>query len=126
MLSTVTTTMNTSAINRWLCSELAMCQPMPLSAGINAIGKVTATAVIVRIPAKRYVQPVNQACVFPARYFDHWYTESAIGMWLATSANDSAMMNCPAATIGQLQKKTPPMVERPRPKRAKMPVDGEM
>jgi hypothetical protein len=36
------------------------------------------------------------------------------------------MMNWPSATIGQLQKKTPPMVVRPRKKSAKMPVDGEM
>jgi len=34
------------------------------------------------------------------------------------------MMNCPRATIGQLQMKTPPMVVRPSAKSAKMPVDG--
>ncbi len=35
-------------------------------------------------------------------------------------------MNCPAATIGQLQMKTPPIVVRPSAKSVKMPVDGEM
>jgi len=32
----------------------------------------------------------------------------------------------PAATIGQLQMKTPPMVVSPSAKRVKIPVDGEM
>ena len=35
-------------------------------------------------------------------------------------------MNCPSATTGQLQMKTPPIVVRPRQNRVKMPVDGEM
>ena len=36
------------------------------------------------------------------------------------------MMNCPTATIGQLQKKRPPTVLRPSAKSVKMPVEGEM
>src|SRR4051794_21256991 len=103
-----------------------MCQPIPSSAGINAYGSVTATAVTVRIPAKRYIQPVNHAWVLFERCFDHWYTEPATGMWLESSAKESAMMNWPSATSGQLQKKTPPIVVRPSAKSAKMPVDGEM
>ena len=35
-------------------------------------------------------------------------------------------MNCPNATSGQLQMKTPPIVPRPSANSVKMPVDGEM
>jgi len=69
---------------------------------------------------------VNQEWVFPDRYFDHWKTEPATGKWLETSAKVSAIRNCPTATIGQLQKKNPPIVVSPSAKSAKIPVDGEM
>ncbi len=36
------------------------------------------------------------------------------------------MQSCPAATIGQLQMNTPPIVVNPSAKSVKMPVDGEM
>jgi hypothetical protein len=35
-------------------------------------------------------------------------------------------MNWPAATMGQLQMNTPPMVMSPSEKRVKIPVEGEM
>jgi hypothetical protein len=87
---------------------------------------VTSTAVTVRIPAKRYTQPVIQEYARLERYFVHWYTDPATGKWELTSAKLRAMMNWPRATMGQLQKKNGPPMPRPSAYSVKIPVLGEM
>jgi len=63
MFSTVMTTSVISAMTRFVfrLATFSECQPRPFSAGISASGIVATTEVTVRMPANRYIQPVNQA-----------------------------------------------------------------
>jgi hypothetical protein len=53
MFSTVMRTRVMAAMVRWLSSEFSTAKPIPLRAGMSAIGRVTTTAVTVITPAQR-------------------------------------------------------------------------
>src|SRR2546430_15987447 len=84
MFRTVMTTSVMSATTSCVCRLAAfrLCQPRPFSAGMSASGSVATTAVMVRMPADRWIQPLKQGEGRVGRELGHWETGAAVGEWL--------------------------------------------
>src|SRR5262249_48755162 len=107
MLITVTMTIRMQPQKTAFCALLEKTWN-PDQIGGSTICQAIATAAMVTIEPTIMVHPASHETALEATFFDHWYTDPAIGYRALSSANTSATANWPASTRIQVQNMSGP------------------